>query len=296
MAGLFRLSNYDKPGKGIEKDDPQKRGISLYFDIFFRRLRKICALNVFYVLFSIPAFIIAWFVCAGLLTFLASATGVVFPEDIPYLRVLTLFSAILMVIICGSGPASVATNYVLRKYANDTHSWAWSDFVEQTCKNFKQGLQIYIVNTVITTLIIFAYMFYSLMPGNPFKGVMSFVLLFLFAVFVIMQLYTYHLACAFELKTRHIYRNAFLLAFLGIKWNILAVLSDGVIIYFTFKLSLTIPLAGIVIGILLLFSVISYTQIFITNNTVKKYVLEPFLNQTSEKSQSDNFDSEFEDI
>ena len=61
MAGFFGMFDYSKPGKGVSKEDVQKSGIELYFDILSRRLWKLIKLNLIYVLFSIPAIVIGWY-------------------------------------------------------------------------------------------------------------------------------------------------------------------------------------------------------------------------------------------
>lgn len=54
MAGFFGLFDYSKPGKGVDKDAPQKKRIFLFFELYFRKFWKLCALNLLYVLFCIP--------------------------------------------------------------------------------------------------------------------------------------------------------------------------------------------------------------------------------------------------
>ena len=63
MAGFF---NYSKAGKGIKKEDLEKSGVGLYFDIFGRRIWKLMTLNLMYLVVSIPAIIIAYCISATL--------------------------------------------------------------------------------------------------------------------------------------------------------------------------------------------------------------------------------------
>ena len=73
MAGFF---NYSKAGKGIKKEDLDKSGVGLYFDIFGRRLWKLMTLNLMYLAVSIPAIIIVYYITTYLFTYLMSLTGV----------------------------------------------------------------------------------------------------------------------------------------------------------------------------------------------------------------------------
>lgn len=51
--GLFS-SNYNKPGPGIPKDAPQKKGVELFFDILGREFWSLFTLNFIYILACIP--------------------------------------------------------------------------------------------------------------------------------------------------------------------------------------------------------------------------------------------------
>ena len=63
-----RLFDYNTPGKGVSKDEPPKKGIALFWDIFIRRFWKLVSLNALYLLFSIPGLIITWFIVAYVLS------------------------------------------------------------------------------------------------------------------------------------------------------------------------------------------------------------------------------------
>lgn len=55
ILSLFKI-NYDKPGRGVEKDEPEKSAVMNFFTIFFRRLSKFVQLNF---IFMIPCALIA---------------------------------------------------------------------------------------------------------------------------------------------------------------------------------------------------------------------------------------------
>ena len=50
--GLF--GNYAKPGSGIPKDAPPKRGLALFFDVLSREFFELVKLNLLYLLFCVP--------------------------------------------------------------------------------------------------------------------------------------------------------------------------------------------------------------------------------------------------
>lgn len=50
----FLSHNYNKPGPGIPKDAPKKKGIALFFDILFREFGGLVKLNLVFILFCLP--------------------------------------------------------------------------------------------------------------------------------------------------------------------------------------------------------------------------------------------------
>ena len=50
LGGFF---NYDKPGPGIRKDGPQKKGFVIFFETWFRNFWKLITINLVYLLLSV---------------------------------------------------------------------------------------------------------------------------------------------------------------------------------------------------------------------------------------------------
>ncbi len=295
MAGIFGFFDYTKPGKGVSKEDVNKKGVALYFDIFLRRFWKLIPLNLMYIIASVPAIIIGWFISTFLVSWAAAQAGINIAEAATALNLLGIFLTIVLLHICGSGPATAALTYVLRKYANDTHAWVWTDFKDSFKQNFKQGIALYLINTIVFSLLIFSFLFYSYAQETPVFYVLRTMIIVMAVLFYMMQMYVYQMLSGFELSLKYVYKNALLLTLVSLPKNILTAIVGGGIIYAVFSLTMRVPLIGILLIGLLLYSLITFTQIFMTNNTVKKYMLQPSTNQNSEEPQKDDFDSDFED-
>ncbi len=54
MAGMFGLFNYNKPGRGISKDEPEKKAFFRFFELYFRKFWKLMVANLLYILVSLP--------------------------------------------------------------------------------------------------------------------------------------------------------------------------------------------------------------------------------------------------
>ncbi len=54
MAKLGDIFNYKKPGPGIDKNAPKKKGVALFFSIFFEKFWKLIPLSLLYVVTALP--------------------------------------------------------------------------------------------------------------------------------------------------------------------------------------------------------------------------------------------------
>lgn len=54
MAGFFGLFNYNKPGKGVRKDEPQKPRFLKFWELFIRKFWRLIQINLIYIAFCLP--------------------------------------------------------------------------------------------------------------------------------------------------------------------------------------------------------------------------------------------------
>ena len=52
--GLFSYKSYYKPGKGIEKDAPEKNAFFRFFEIYGRKFWRFIEVNAIYLLILLP--------------------------------------------------------------------------------------------------------------------------------------------------------------------------------------------------------------------------------------------------
>ena len=281
MAGFFGMFDYSKPGKGVSKEDAQKSGIELYFDILSRRLWKLIKLNLIYILFSIPAIVIGWYLSRYAVISAVNMLDIKIDQTVALgVRSLYMLLLILVLQLCGTGPASAAMCYVLRKYVNDTHSWVWSDFFDAFKENFFQGIAAYIINTAIFFLCVTsAFLYPRIAPGFSGQLLSAFITIFL-AVFLMMQMYVYQIMSGFKLSVKNIYKNAAILTLAKLPWNILSALVSCIFFYGIYMAMASIFMLGEFLAIVILYSLITFTQVFMTNNVMKKYLQEPFEKNT----------------
>ena len=211
--GLF--SSYDKPGKGIDPDAPQKRSFFRFFDIYFRKFWHFGKTNLLYTAALIPTFIIIFFIMMVPVTMLADGEA----------GVEILFAALiftnLYIALWGAGPATAGVTYIMRTFAREEHAWLWSDFKDSFKCNFKQAIVVFVTDIMAAVVFYIAIVVYSNMPG--IMGMLKYVMYLLVFIFTMMHLYIYPMMVTFELSLKDLYKNAVLFAFCKFPVNLLVV-------------------------------------------------------------------------
>ncbi|MDD2637225.1 MAG: DUF624 domain-containing protein [Bacteroidales bacterium] len=124
MAGFFGLFDYTKPGPGVSKDEPRRKGIFLFFELFFRKFWNLVKMNLLFLVFNIPAIILSMFA----LGFIFQRTFV--PDD-PLVELLVRFSLssfLVCIPVITVGPAQAGFTYIIRNFVREEPTFLWWDF------------------------------------------------------------------------------------------------------------------------------------------------------------------------
>ncbi|MBQ8541719.1 MAG: DUF624 domain-containing protein [Clostridia bacterium] len=271
----FRLFDYETPGPGVEKDAPPKTGLALFWDIFSRRVWKMISLNAMYALFSVPSFLIHWFMIYFTLTLITSeqivadATGTA-AVQITYL---TTSLAIVLYALFGGGAVTSGMTYVLRQYRKDTHSWLWTDFISTYKKYFVKSTLVFVIDSILLFLCGINFYFYGMFAGeNIIAYLLQGLMVVIVLIFLLMHSYIYTLLVSYEkMSIRDIYKNSFILAIgkLPVTFSSVAInaLICALVAYLCFGLIYAIILVGVI-----LFAFVAFVNMFITYPTVEKYL------------------------
>lgn len=276
MARFFDIT---KPGKGVSKEAVENRkGIALYFEIFFKRFWKFTLLNLIYIISSIPAILICYRAASFGVSNFAGHAGITADETtLPYLVQITLFTTLILLMLCGSGPASTGMCRVLRGFANDTHVWVWSDFVNSFKQDFFKSLAIYVINTASFILLAGSFIFYSFVMKSAVTKIFCIVIVAVTVFFSLMQMYVYQLMGEFSLKIRDVYKNAAILVIAGLPKNVMAMLASVFVMYVIFNLvaiggTLNVMIMLLPLAMVFFFSAPIFTHIFMTRNIVLRHM------------------------
>ena len=253
-----------KEGKGVEKgSSDNKSPFILFFEIYGRKFWNICQVTLFYMIASIPTFVVMMFL-SGLISShitnmakpyleMALATGNQTQDAAMVVAYTAIFDIIVRFVISlvvsalwGMGPVTAGYTYILRNYSREEHAFPWSDFKEHIFKNFKQTLVIWIVDVLVFGLSVFAFLFYSSEGGSI--GLVKYFVMFVILAYTIMHIYIYPLTITYKLKIKDIFRNSFLLAVGALPSSILTVLVTIGVNIFMIWFGLKVPFAGASLG------------------------------------------------
>lgn len=186
--GLF--FNYDRPGPGVDKNAPKKKGVALFFELLGRNLSKLILANMLYFVVSIPVVILYYFISLMIL-------GNVMPEAIGTtgFAQISVLMTLLVTIFWGTGPVSCGYTYILRNAAREEHTFLASDFFEKSKEGFLHGLVFLIVDIVVLVVFSVSVLTYWKM-SNQTGGI--YTLLFIVTglmifIYTIMHFYLYEM-------------------------------------------------------------------------------------------------------
>ena len=273
------ITKDSKPGKGIEKDAPEKRRFFLFFEVFFGKLTKLIGLNFMYFVCLLPLILGVYY--SVIVNSLIETPGDILRYP-PIVFTPSLLGTVLLALsVLITGPATAGFTYVIRNMQRREHTWIMSDFFEHFKKNFKQGIIMSIIDIAVCMVLYVALMFYlyimpvdapemgTLIPmmGAMFVGAVSIV--FLWAHF-----YIYTMMVTFKLDFGKLFKNSLIFAIAKLPLNILITLFLGLI---AGGLIYTLTITGIIAGIfipVIFFSLTGFITIFSTYPTIDKVMLQ----------------------
>lgn len=265
MAGFFGFFDYTKPGPGVDKDEPPKAAIKVFFDVLGRKFWNLVKLNLLFTIFNIPALIAV--LIASMFFFPRQLSSDVFTD----LFFRFLFGAIIICIpLITVGPAQAGFTYILRNYSREEHAFIWWDFKDNAKKNFKESIIISLIDFAVTIIMGITLNFYfSYQGGNILMTFATGLLVMAFVLYLMMHLYIYPMLVTFKLSIKQIYKNALLFAIMKFIPNLGILLLCIILVVATFYNTII----GIILFPLITVSLIGYITNFYVYPKLKKYMM-----------------------
>ncbi len=236
--GLFSQS-FDKPGKGVDPNEPEKRSFFRFMDILSRKFWNFGKINLIYSIALIPTFLIVFFL-SGIVSnsFLADETfqqalnsivssgrneAEIQHQQAQIYVLIDLFIrfivSYLFTVMWGMGPVTAGITYIMRNYSREEHAWIFTDFKDATKSNFKQATVVFLVDILAFILFYTAFRVYSVLGG--FLGALKYVIFVISIIYTMMHFYIYPMMVTFKLSIKDIYKNALVFALGKLPSNVL---------------------------------------------------------------------------
>lgn len=277
---MLFFPNYNKPGKGVNKRDPNQPRITTFFEILPRKIWNLCKVNMLSLVTAIPFFIVTMFITGIISTRFISPLSAVAndPEFASAIVLLDLGSRVILssifAVFYGMGPVSAGATYIIRNYGREEHCWLVSDFFEKFKSNFKQSIVVWIIDLAALFLLTVAIDFY--MKSGIY--ILAFILVFVALIYTLMHLYIYQIMITFELSLKHIFKNSLIFALAKAPKNFLLLLIS-ILVHIGIPVAAMLishnPMVAIVfvlLEILLLPALTSFTTNFFIYSDIEKYI------------------------
>lgn len=271
--GLF--NSYTKPGPGVSKDAPKKKGIFLCLELFSRKLSKLIALNLLYFICSLPMIIIYFMIFLLVIPYLFNNIfdfSQIGQENLVIMEmILSLFLSLFFTTTLGSGPASASMAYVMREFSRENHVWLFSSFFEKMKENFKQEIVVAIFDLVFSFAASFGLIFYLnqyILTGSMLWFFIFLLMVMLSFFFISMHYYIHQLIVTFENKLKDVYKNALLFAMSSVPQNLLLTAFIIAVLYSVCN-NLT-PFIVMIVSLVLLISFLRFPVEFFVYRTINK--------------------------
>ncbi|NLU52457.1 MAG: DUF624 domain-containing protein [Clostridiaceae bacterium] len=197
-------------------DDRSKT--TIFFQVLVRKFWKLITINLMYLVFNIPAILISFFFGAYILESLFPISSASLTDAelvILYMTVgVPAVFFLLAIPTISVGPAQAGMTYLLRCFSYEIPTFTWSDFKDKMKENLKQGLAVSLINLVIMASLILDIYLYSQLAdsSNIILSAASVLVMMVFIIFIMMNMYIYPMMVTYELKLTSLYKNAFLFA------------------------------------------------------------------------------------
>ncbi len=241
----FFGGGYNKPGKGVDKNAPKKKGFFLFWDIIFSKFVKFIETNSLYSAVSLIWIVLVYFVAAvlfsGHIASLASSVSGLLGDNAAGTLVFGICSmfAVGVFLMWGSGPASAAYSYIMRCFTRGEHAWILGDGKDKFKENFKQGMIVVIVDFLVLILGINAlYFYYSayVAYGSVLWLLLCYIAFLLLFIYTMIHPYIYQLMVTFKCSVWELYKNAVLLTLANLPLSFILTLIEAVLIFAVFTI------------------------------------------------------------
>ena len=186
-----------------------------------------------------------------------------------------MLSWVMLGVLLTFGPANVGMTYILRAYTRREYIFLFRDFFGAIKRNFIGALLLGIADLALIVALVYSIIFYYYSPGTD--STIFFLMIFgMSVIYAFMRFYLYIMLITFRLSPFKLFKNAFILALLGLKRNLAALLwvfaLIGICVLVMF---ISVPF-GLTLPFFFLAANGGFAACFAAWANVKKYMIDPY--------------------
>lgn len=267
------FGSYQNAGPGINPNAPKKKPFFRFWELLWRSLGKLLSLNILYTMLHIPLF-------AALIVYLETDNKFTIP--------FAIFLLILQFVL--EGPTMAGCTRVLRLIVLDKAFFLGEEFKIGFFKNFVPSMLVWILDAiVIASISCGSYLYPNLAEQSNAKWPYVFFVITIAVglILLFMNFYLFPMIVTTKLKTKDVFKNAFMLACLSPKACVITL--GGAILMLAITI-LLIMLNSLFMALLPFFpaAFIGYLVLFMNYPVIQKYVINPYYEQTGEQNPEED--------
>ena len=312
MAAHFNLKlyNFEKEGKGVEKDEKKPVAFLRVFILYFRNFWKMTLFNLarFGALIPLVAVAVSAVVIMmgedAINSFIAAESFQTFNQSYPWVMIFvniyhfftesSLKMALGILLFAASalslGPLSAGMAYVSRNTSREEHTFT-TDIFSVGWENKKQAIPMGLLD-LLATFSMLLYFFYDFAGINPGYGMlMNFLKYFAVVVYVfyiVMRVYAYMIMVTFEMTFGEILKNAFILAYSNLPRTLIIWATIAAIV----ALNVFLPLPSLLLLPLFDISFTSFVAGFVCFAPLDKHMIQPTIQLIREQKEQEQREKE----
>ncbi len=299
------FSGNGNKNKGYSKDDASKHtpfGFAHYFAAIWNNLSKLTIANLLFLLTNIPVFCFAiafpffstvnmpadavypvyygvsQYNGSPLISALLTLNGSVRPTSVHNTTTIVLF-CIGALAIFTFGPSCAGLTAVCRNAARGDCNFVWSTYFDALKRNWKQAMLFGVIDLGLVFLLVYDIIAYNANAGaSTFYWFLCIFSIFIAFVYFVMRFYIYLQMITFDLKLKQILKNSLYFVTLNFKRNVAGVLATAILLvveYYMFASGIFVSVS-IILPMIILFALLTYTSAFCAWPAVKKHVADAY--------------------
>ena len=244
---------FTKEGKGVDKNEPQKRAFFRFWEQVWQKRFKLMGLNLMYFISNLIPMVLAalsYFMAVSLYFTLSSEQSLVDyltndPNSANHwsMFLLGLFFVVgicTVIPVFSAGPFQAGFMYIIRSFVRREPVFLWNDYISKAKSNLKLSLKVCLINALAGFVIMIDLAVYLAISHNKlgiFGGVpnwllfiVALIVVFTTFLFLTMNMFLYPMVVTFRITIKQLYKNAMIFAVLRWLPNLGIVLLDAALV------------------------------------------------------------------